>query len=312
MYNRRKRGHDYYGPFIYHIILKKKKGAPEFSAIIGDPSISPGLPGCARPNYSKMGYAIFNALREFEKKYPEFIKKQYSIMPDHVHLILQKLVRTDTHLETYMEILKGLVADFYVKEGKPFLNSNEIFEPRFTDKLLYRKMDLQVWIDYVGQNPHRRAMIMKFPDFFQRISNLTLGEQTYETYGNLFLFKNPDKFAVRIRRHFSDKEKREHANEALLAAEEGSILISPFISKEEKEIRKEAELKGAKIILIQHEEFGEKYKPFKHDYELCAEGRLLIISLKMPKGTVLTHEICTQMNELAALICNSVGTSSGK
>lgn len=42
-----------------------------------------------------------------------------------------------------------------------------------------------------------------------------------------------------------------------------------------------------------------------HNFNLCSQGRLLIISLGLPKGTEQTHEICTQMNELAEKICKS-------
>lgn len=41
-YTRRKQNHNYYGTGTYHIILKKQKGAPDFSRIVGDAKIAEG------------------------------------------------------------------------------------------------------------------------------------------------------------------------------------------------------------------------------------------------------------------------------
>lgn len=303
VYNLRKWNHDYYGPFIYHIILKKREGIPDFGRIVGNPSVAPGKPGSARTDYSKLGYAISNALKNFESQYTEFKKWQFSIMPDHIHLILQKNYRTEVHLSDYMEILKGMVAEKYVEERQDYLSPDDIFTEGFTDKLLYRNVGLHDWIQYVANNPHRKAMIMQRPDFFQRVRNLLINGKIYEAYGNLFFLRNPDKFPVRVRRSFTDKEIREYKNLALEKSKEGTVLVSPFISKAEREIRNLAEQAQGKFIRIVHEEFREKFKPAKHDFELCSEGRLLIISLGMKKGTKLSYRISTEMNELAAEIC---------
>lgn len=302
LYNRRKRGHDYRDPFIYHLILKKRQGAPDFGRIVGDASICPGQPGCAKTDYSKLGYALSNALRIFENKYPEFKKIQYAIMPDHIHLIIRKLRRTEIHLEIYIEIYKDLVVNYYREDGGLPLNKEDIFEPRFTDKLLYRGVNLDDWVKYVSDNPHRRAMIIQKPEFFSRVRGLKIGNESFDAYGNLFLFRNPDKFPVRIRRHFSPEERKNHEIKALEAIETGTVLVSPFISQYEKEIRDKAIAKGGKLIIIQHEEFGEKFKPPKTEFKLCENGCLLLISLGLPKGTSLTYEIATRMNELGAKI----------
>ena len=303
LYNRRKRNHDYYKPFIYHIILKKRKGAPDFSRIVGNPEIPRGETGFPRCEYSTLGMSIFYAWKDFGAQYREIRNMQYAIMPDHVHLVLQKLTYTDIHMETYMNILKCMVVERYRKRTGKNLTPDEIFEYRFTDKLLFRKVNLRDWIDYVALNPYRRAVIMKNPDFFKRINNLKIGEKIYKAYGNPFLFDNPDKFAVRVRRNFTPEETNLHKEEALYTAETGGILVSPFISGTEKNIRAEAEEMKGKFILLQHEELEDRFKPSRREFNLCHEGRMLIISLGMPKGTKLDYEISTEMNELAALIC---------
>lgn len=303
-YSQRKWNHDYFAPFIYHIILKKRKEAPNFGEVVGNASIAPGKLGSARIDYSKMGYAIANALRDFDKTYPEFRKEQYSIMPDHIHIILNKLERTPIHLDDYMKKLKSMVADMYKKEKEGYLSPDEIFEDGYTDKLLFRRINLKEWCNYVAHNPHRRAMILQHEEFFQKVRNLNIEGKFYEAYGNLFLFRNPDKIAVRVRRNYTEKQKEDLLNFIMDRVEEGSILISPFISKFEKKIRDCALDKGAKIIILQHEKFGEKYKPEKRKFELCSQGRLLLISMGMPKETPSSYKINTEMNELAQRIAN--------
>ena len=66
--------------------------------------------------------------------------------------------------------------------------------------------------------------------------------------------------------------------------------------------RSVAETLDAKIILITHEAFKDRYKPAAHDFALCAEGRLLIISLGLPAGTDISYPICSRMNDLAKTI----------
>ena len=143
---------------------------------------------------------------------------------------------------------------------------------------------------------------MQKPGFFKRIHNLEIGGKCYEAYGNPFLWSNPDKYAVRMRSFFTSDERRSHKEEALFQASKGTILVSPFKSEYEKEVRDIAELNGFPYILIQHQRFSENFKPPRHQFELCSNGKLLIISMGMDPKIFFTHEICTLMNELAAEI----------
>ena len=304
-YNKRSRYHDYYGKFIYHIIIKKKKGAHDFGKIRGNCSIEPGQPGSAYVFLSDFGRSIVNGLRTFEDHFPEVKKFQYIIMPDHIHLILYKTVKNHIHLDDYIDLMKSLICSDYNNRRKRSLIPEQIFTEKYTDKPLYDRVVLDNWFRYLKQNPHRRAMIMQRPDFFQRVRKLIIGQETFEAFGNLFLIRNPDKIQVRVRRRFSSEEIELHRTNVLNASHSGSRIVSPFISPHEKKIREEAERGDAKIILIQYEEFGERYKPSRHDFELCTAGRLLIISLGLPKGTSLSYSISTRMNEIAATICNS-------
>ena len=298
-YTRRCHGHDYRAPFIYHIILSKAEGCQPFSAVKGDAKITPGLPGSAYVELSSLGNIIQNALKTLPKEFPIIQLYQYCIMPDHLHILLRVLKRSEMHLGFYITKLKGKIREDYSQLKEQQVTSEEIFKPNYCDKPLTRRRSLDGLFSYIRQNPHRLAMRRQYPEFFRRARKLKIGENEYEAYGNLFLFRNPDKAAVKISRSFTEEEKAKKKDYWLKEASAGTVLVSPFISKDEKAVRSETEILGSSFILITHEAFSERFKPANHDFTLCSSGRLLIISLGLPAKTKLTRDLCQRMNNMA-------------
>ena len=298
-YTRRKRNHDYYAACNYHIILKKAEGSEAFSQIVGDAKITPGLHGCADVKWSPLGRAIADTIHHFPKDFPAISMYAYCVMPDHVHISLRVKERSKYHLGYYISHFKARIGKTYSQKIGREISSDDIFQENYTDKPLYSNRSLDALRTYIRLNPHRLAMRRQYPEFFQRVRRLKIGEQEYEAYGNLFHFRNPDKSAVKISRSFTEEEKAGKKARWLEDAAAGTVLVSPFISKEEKAIRAEVEALGASIILITHEAFPERFKPSAHDFALCSSGRLLIISLGLPAKTDLTRNICQCMNALA-------------
>ena len=299
-YTRRKRNHDYYAACNYHIILKKAAASEPFSQIIGDAKITPGLPGCADVKWSPLGRVIADTIHHFADDFPIIAMYAYCVMPDHVHISLRVKERSKYHLGYYISHLKGRIGKTYSQKIGREITSDDIFQPNYTDKPLYSNRSLDALRTYIRQNPHRLAMRLQYPEFFRRVRKLKIGDHEYEAYGNLFPFRNPDKSAVKISRRFTAEEKAMKKADWLKDAATGTVLVSPFIHKEEKAIRADAEKLGANIILITHEAFPERYKPSEHDFDLSCAGRLLIISLGLPVKTPLSRDICQQMNTLAA------------
>lgn len=298
-YHRRAFAHNYYAPFIYHIILKKNPACEAFGHVKGDAGIRPGCEGCAYIEETALGRVIAKSIVHLPYEHRILKLLQYCVMPDHVHVLLQVRYKSYKHLDFYIDSLKQRVAAKYSKIAGRLITEDEIFEPGYCDKPLYDNRSLDGLYTYIRENPHRLAMRIQYPQFFSRARKLIIGDKEYEGYGNLFLLRNPDKEAVKISRKFTPAEKERKRHDWLAQAAEGTILVSPFISRDEKQIRAEAEALGASIILITHEAFGERFKPSAHDFELCEQGRLLIISLGLPAKTELTREHCLTMNDLA-------------
>ena len=302
-YNQRCVGHDYYGPFIYHIILKKNKNCSSFGSVAGSVTIPYNNYGCAHIVRSALGKACAKALRQWNDSYSFISIWKYSIMPDHIHLIINKSERTKEHLTHYIKQLKYLVRNIYNETTDQKLEINDIFDFSYSDKPLFDDRSLDGWYRYIELNPHRLAMRIQRPYFFTRINNLVICGQNVQAYGNLFHLRNPDRYAVKLSRTHSLQQKEDMKRLWISESIKGSILVSPFISKEEKEIRQKAESFNGKFILIQHEAFGPRFKPPGHLFELCENGKLLIISLGLSPKTALSREICIKMNSLAETIC---------
>lgn len=305
--HRRDKTHDYRQPFIYHIIFTKHPKCEPFGRLIGDAGIPPGSPGCASVNYTPLGSCIARELYSIHEIFTPCKVITYQIMPDHVHFIFHITRHTDKHLGDYMRSLKGRIAQLYMKRsGKEDILPSHIFEEDYCDRPLYRYRKLDMMKRYIKENPHRLAMRRQYPYFFRHIRALKIGDRTFQAYGNLFHLRNPDKMQLQIHRATTETDKEAISQNCMEMACAGVVMVSPFISKAEKQIRTEIEKAGGNIILITHEEFGQRFKPAEHNFGLCSEGRLLIISIGLPKGTPLSRDICFRMNELAAEIAKDL------
>ena len=141
-YNQRCHGHDYYGPFIYHIILKRANGCSVFGKVGGSVMIPYNNYGCAHIIRSNLGKACANGLRQWKDSHPIIQLWKYSIMPDHIHLIINKTVRTEEHLTHFIKHLKYTIPDIYNTETAGGYETNDIFDINYCDKPLFDNRSL--------------------------------------------------------------------------------------------------------------------------------------------------------------------------
>ena len=264
--------HDYRSRCIYHITIGKEIGCPDFSRISG----SPEQPLVVR---SRIGEIIESQILNFPNLCPSLQPLQYVIMPDHIHLAL--FAR-----EYLPRVLGNYIGMFKVKCGQliraEFPHLQSIFTSDFYDRYLRRSHRLSTIIEYIQQNPYRLLVRRLNPDFFRKINNIEIQGALWQAYGNLQLLDNPFKSPVIIHRADSDLLKADKRRRWKHLAENGGVLVSPFISPEEKEIRRQCEEADGKIILLSNAPFGEREKPASHDFDLCSKGRLLILAPMSP------------------------------
>lgn len=274
------------------ITLKKSPHIEPFGTLAGDCMLKPGEKGTSYIMASRTGKAVKDSIRQFGYTEPNIRVLQYAIMPDHVHILLFVTEPTD-------EILGRIIARFKVSVNKT-VGADQVFTKGFNDQILHSGRSLDVLYRYLRDNPRRLAIRRARPDYFRRVNGLQLAGRRVQTYGNLFLLRNPFKEQVVVHRADTEAERAAHRERWLHTAANGGVLVSPFISPAEKAVRVEAEEAGGKIILITHEPMPERYKPAEHDFALCEEGRMLIISTA--SGGELLRSTCLAMNSLAAEI----------
>lgn len=293
--NSRAPWHDYRSRQIYHLTLMKHPDAPAFGQLAGDWRLPKGTYGRSYIKASPLGKAIKNVIRDITNIHPALKVYQYALMPDHLHILLSVEEQLD-------EILGRKIAAFKVMVNK-VADTPIVFDKGFNDRILTTSGNLSLIYDYLRENPYRLAVRFANPDFFNRQNRIKIGDCFYSAYGNLQLIDNPFKEQVIV--HRADNDQTFTANRHrhwLHTAANGGVLVSPFISKREKSIRKEAESIGGKLILITNSPFADREKPSGKDFDLCAEGRLLIVSIGLSAGSPLSRANSLQMNALAQTI----------
>lgn len=291
----RAKHHNYRLPSIYHITMCKRGGVPDFGQLAG------GVEG-AYVELSEMGKVIERGIRGMAELAPGLQVLQYVVMPDHVHILLHVRRELPRVMGSYIGMFKVRMYQELRSSGK-WTGGLAVFEDDFYDTIIYRSRSLDQVFSYIRQNPYRLAVRQAFPEYFRRVNSLEIYGRRVQAYGNLLLLRSPFKQQVVVHRHDTPAENRALHDRWIHAAANGGVLVSPFISPAEKRIRAGAEASGGKVILIQRGAMGERDKPAGHDFELCAAGRLLILSVGGPvTGEGFTREECLAMNELARRI----------
>lgn len=277
--NRRCHHNDYTGKRIYMITFLKAPEVPGFGSLCGDPSFPNGHPDAPRIILSDMGRIIDRWLYNVHEINENFERIRSVVMPDHAHFILYVKAPTKRKLGKYIGILKAKITTEMWKQFPQYAPAKiSAFAKNYNDSILLREGQLEVMKKYIEDNPRRLAIKRKYPDFFTRGISIRLDEFEYEAYGNPFLLQKPFRFQVMVRSFWTDEEYQAHLAEWLSMAKHGGIAVSPFYSKREKEVRDAILEQGGSLIYVRKVCVKEREKPVGRFFDLCAEGRLLMIN----------------------------------
>ena len=290
------------------ITLNAARGLPRFSALKGIPGNREWPPTVAKTD---LGNIIAKSLSELKLSFP-FIKILRSvIMPEHVHFVIFITSGSEFHLGEIISHFKATCTRRYAEykggltpRAKGDGERLSVFEEGYHDRILLKSNQLEKMMRYVSDNPRRRLLRMLNPTFHQRHWIILGDGRKFEAYGNINLLFDPDIEAVKISRKFSAAELRSRKICWLRTVENGGVLASPFISKDEKRVLHWAINNGGRIIYIIDNGFEERFAPKGVLHRLCSEGRLLMVAstdFTHGKGA-LTRAECENMNNLAAAI----------
>ena len=189
------------------------------------------------------------------------------------------------------------------------LPSQEVYSPLFAkgynDLILRSYEELQIWLNYLRENPRRLMMKRTRPEWLRPFFNLMIGQHTYSGVGNRELLTAVKRKAVRVSRRLSEDQIAEEVKYYLEEAQKGCVLVSPAISPGEKRVMRAAFDAGFPIIVIVENGFTSLSKPHGEQFYACAKGLLLILSPwehHNEKRKLTAHQ-CSQMNLMALEIC---------
>ena len=161
-----------------------------------------------------------------------------------------------------------------------------LYEKGYHDRIINRPGMLENIKRYMKENPLRARIREECPRLMERQLHLWIGGREYAAFGNLFLLKYPIKeqvfFHRRDRQTGLPTEETEAYREAhhrlLRQAEEGTVLITPGVSKGEKLVVDAALDARLPLILLQKEPITPYWKPSQRCFYACAAGHLLILA----------------------------------
>ncbi len=252
---------------------------------------------------SLTGKIAMNCVRNINRSFPWVDVVRYAIMPDHVHILLYIKEKTEVHLGVIVnnfEIQCTQMLDSYLGSDVD-VAPTPFFLPGYNDKIVYKANQLDTFKHYVDDNARRFALRREHPEYFSRCNNIRIDEKYFTAYGNFLLLRHPLLSSVIVSRRDSAKEKERKRREWDETLRGQGVFVSPFYSRAEKQIRDEAIAVGSKLIKVVPNGLPERYKPYGKDFDLCCEGRLLIIApgLYQTRKVELTREICLYGNKVA-------------
>ena len=168
---------------------------------------------------------------------------------------------------------------------------------------------------YVRMNPQRLATKRLMPGFFRVQKGIEIGGRSYDGVGNVALLQAEHFDVVHVRstmvkaaEHGDCQPLRDYMNSRVLLARKGAVMVSPFISPQEKRVMQVLLQEKLPFILLTDNGFRDYYKPSARLFDACAAGRLLILSpwaYEDGKRHISRSE-CVALNGMAVEICKNL------
>ena len=187
-----------------------------------------------------------------------------------------------------------------------------LFERGYHDRIINKPGMLDNIKRYMEENPLRARIRQECPRLMERQLHLWIEGREYAAFGNLFLLKYPIKEQVFFHRkdpqtgrptEDTDDYRKERAR-LLRMAEEGTVLVTPGVSKGESIVVSDALDARLPLILVQKEPIGEYWKPSQRRFYACAAGSLLILAPWQVDGTD-DYTRFHRLNDVAREICSA-------
>ena len=322
-------GHDYTERMMYMVTMVTEGRRPLFGTVAGRSDAPEGSPEAPRIQLSNLGQRVQACWHEIAVHHPEINVVALQMMPDHFHGILFVKEKMERPLgkvllgfkqgcnKAFRELVPS-VAVLQQQTGQQPTGQQQpaprpkydrqhglLFARGFNDRLLLREGQLQRWLDYLRDNPRRLLMKREQPDLFRVQRGLMVAGQQFSAIGNRFLLQRPVRLQVQCSRSLIDEQIAEKLVWWLQQARAGAVLVSPCISKGEKQVMRAAFDEGLPLIVLQENGFTDLAKPGGTRMDACARGQLLLLApwQHHNERILIRRDQCLALNDMARLIC---------
>lgn len=316
--HRRSYWHDYREAGLYMLTMVIEGRHRLFGTIVGSANARAGSGEAPHMALSELGRRVLQEeVPRISQHYPMVEVWQVAMMPDHIHLLVRVKapLPEGKHLGMvvrgfktgctrawwrWQDEARGLGGETpstaaqnksaAVAKAFPLAEDKGqrpvLYEKGYHDRIINRPGMLENIKRYMKENPLRARIREECPRLMERQLHLWIGGREYAAFGNLFLLKYPIKEQVFF--HRRDKQTslpteeteayREAHHRLLRQAEEGTVLITPGVSKGEKLVVDAALDARLPLILLQKEPITPYWKPSQRRFYACAAGHLLILA----------------------------------
>jgi len=330
-------GHDYTARQTYLITMVAEGRRPLFGQVVGDCKATAGTEAAPRLLPTELGRRVEQEWWNCGLHHPEMKMLAFQLMPDHLHGILFVTTKMEKPLglalrgfkqscnRHYRELILGQPASPPVSVPSVALPTQQtqpahpasrsrrgedrthglLFARGYNDRILLRAGQLDVWRNYLRDNPRRLLMKRLHPDLFRVRFGLTVGTQTYAALGNRFLLSKPVKLQVQCSRRLTAAEIEQQTAHFLAQARQGAVLVSPAISPGEKAVMRAALNAHLPLIYIEENGLTPYTRPGGEFFEACAHGHLLILAPweHHNEHILITRDKCLALNQMAKQLC---------
>ncbi len=263
-----------------------------------------------RVDLSPVGEIVQRRWLEIPLHRPSIETNTLVVMPDHLHGIVYVKEQLPKPVgDTIRGFKSGVTSELRKLMHDPTL---DVWEEGYHDRVIMCSETLHAERRYIHDNPRRYCVRKSHPELFVRVNRLDNARlppgENWSGVGNLYLLEKPEFMQVQVSRRATGAEVAALGTAVLDQVHRGTVMVSPFISPGEKQISKLVMgQEYGSLILINPSGFPPLYKPPGVYFDLCAQGRLLVLSPFVHTGhqEPLTRERCLQMNRWVEEICGN-------
>ena len=267
-----------------------------------------------------MNIGIMSAVRGYWqgiKKIGRAYSYLSSVLPNTIRRNTKEIVPPSIDQQQIHEFAKMLQTQL---DDAAYSQLSPIFTEMPFVRAMSRRSQLPTTIRYIDMNPQRLATKRLKPGYLYVQRNIEIAGRLYNAVGNMNLLHAESMIPVHVRRimveaaeHGKMDDLRNYMNSCVLAARNGAVMVSPFISPREREVLTVLLREKHPIIYLTSDTIGEYYKPSDSLFEACAAGRVLLLNPiseykpaeeKRPNGSHrITRTTCVALNALAEEVC---------